>query len=90
MTDQTCSDGSARVSDGYSSDGICELDERLGALNLGDSGSSRPGDVEPDLGLSTSNISELSVHSAAYQPWLDIAVGEIDQIQICQPEISES
>jgi hypothetical protein len=51
VTDQTYSDGSASVSDGYSSDGICELEEQLGAVNLGDSSSSGPEDVEPDLGL---------------------------------------
>ena len=57
-------------------------------MNLGDSISYGPEDVEPDLGLSTSNSSELSVHSAAYQPGLDMAVDETDRMQISQSEIS--
>ena len=88
MTDQTYSNGSASVSDGYSSDGICELEEQLGAVNLGDSSSSGPEDVEPDLGLSTSNSSNLSVHSAVYQPGIDMVVDEMDRMQISQSEIS--
>jgi hypothetical protein len=57
-------------------------------VNLGDSSLSGPEDVEPDLGLSTSNSSELSVHSAAYQPRLDMTVDEMDRMQISQSEIS--
>ena len=86
-TDQTYSGGSASVSDGYSSDGICELEERLGAVDLGDSSSSGPEDVVPDLSLSTSNSSELGAHSAAYQPGFDMAVDEMDRMRISQSEI---
>ena len=45
-------------------------------------------DHELELDLSASNGSELSVHSAAYQPVLDVAVDEMDRMQISQSEIS--
>ena len=82
VTDQAYSGGSESVGDGYSSDGICELEERLCAVNLGDSSSSGPEDVELELGLSMSNDSELSVHSAAYQPEIDVAVVKMGRVQI--------
>ena len=35
VSDQTYSGGSASVSDGYNTDGICELEEQLGAVDFG-------------------------------------------------------
>ena len=37
VTDQIYSGGSASVSDGYNTDGICALERQLGAVDLGDS-----------------------------------------------------
>ena len=40
------------MSDGYNTDGICELEEQLGAVDLGDSSLSEAEDFELAVGLS--------------------------------------
>ena len=88
VTDQTYSGGSASVSDGYNTDGICELEEQLGAVDLGDSSLSKAEDFELALGLSASIDSELNKHPADYQLELDVVANEMDQMQISQSGIS--
>ena len=88
VTDETYSGGSASVSDGYNTDGICELEEQLGAVDLGDSSLSETEDFELALGLSASVDSELNKHPADCKLELDMVANEMSQMQISQSEIS--